>query len=610
MPEDVVTVVPASPHAATPAGAAAGLLRVLVCGDDAKGRHALLAALGRSPQGLADGGGLSMPAGPVPIPDGPAGLPRRAFTVAGCQFLSFDTSALEKHALAAPAAIPLADVALLLADVRPGGASQLRRQAGLLALCGIRHVVLAVDNMETVHFAAAPFRSAEQAFAALAAALPFLTRRCLPVAALDGDNIVRRSSRMPWYAGPALLEYLESAAFPDDPEARFVFPVLHVAAGGCAAHGLLGTVASGRIARGEPVRMNASGQVARVRHLLSSSGAEMAEAAAGHAVTLVLDSAAKVGPDEVLTCADQPLTLSDQFAASIVWLHADAGLVGRRYAFRLANQRGEAALTSLKYGILADTEARAPCRQLACDDIALANLTLDRPVLFDAGENAPALGGFLLQDRCSQALVAVGFIRHDLRRAQNVHRQVLSVSRAQRERIKGQQGKVVWFTGLSGSGKSTLANALESALHARGCHTYLLDGDNVRQGLNKDLGFSAAERVENIRRVAEVARLMLDAGLIVMTAFISPFRAEREMARQLIGQENFIEVYLDTPLEICEQRDAKGLYKKARSGLLPNMTGIDSPYEVPEQPGMVIDGRHMSVDDAVACLLRLLGDSS
>jgi bifunctional enzyme CysN/CysC len=290
-------------------------------------------------------------------------------------------------------------------------------------------------------------------------------------------------------------------------------------------------------------------------------------------------------------------------------MHEDAGLVGRSYDIKLATQWASASLTTIKHRVDINTLAHDACTALALNDIAVCNIAVSKPLVFDSFAHSQTLGSFILVDRYTHATVAAGMVRHSLRRAQNVHQQALSIARADRERLNGYQGKVIWFTGLSGSGKSTIANALEVALHAQGKRTYLLDGDNVRQGLNKDLDFTDADRVENIRRIAEVAKLMMDAGLIVMTAFISPFRREREMARDLIGAENFVEVYVSTPLDVCEERDPKGLYKKARSGQLPNMSGIGSPYEPPTAPTITLNGQITPIDDCVTLLSKTLKDN-
>lgn len=367
-----------------------------------------------------------------------------------------------------------------------------------------------------------------------------------------------------------------------------------------------GQIIAGRVALGEWLRATTSGQTGQVLRILSAQGDELSAAAAGQSVTLVWDAeGCSEAQTEVLAHVDQPLEMTDQFEATLRWASSDAqGLMGRAYGFELAHQTATATITAIKYRISADTQAHEACRQLERGDTAVCNLALSQSVVFDSYAHLPALGSFTLRDTFSHAAVATGEVRHNLRRAQNVHCQALSITRPDRERLNGHAGKVIWFTGLSGSGKSTIANALEQALHAQGKRTYILDGDNVRQGLNKDLGFTNADRVENIRRIAEVAKLMMDAGLIVMTAFISPFRAEREMARQLIGVENFVEVFVDTPLEVCEQRDPKGLYKKARRGELPNMTGINSPYEPPLGAAYSVGSENSRLENIISTLME------
>jgi bifunctional enzyme CysN/CysC len=359
---------------------------------------------------------------------------------------------------------------------------------------------------------------------------------------------------------------------------------------------------------GDELRVTASGQTALLAKIVTAD-AELTTARAGDAVTLVLDREVDASRSDVIALAAQPLDMTDQFEATLVWMHEEHGLPGRAYDLKLSHQWASASITSLKYRVDVNTQAHESCKQVALNDIAVANLALSKPLAFAPYDENPTLGGFILVDKFSHATVAAGMIRHNLRRAENVHRQALTITHEDRARLNGHKGKVVWFTGLSGSGKSTIANALEKKLHALGKRTYILDGDNIRQGLNKDLGFTDADRVENIRRVAEVAKLMMDAGMIVMTAFISPFRAEREMARELVGQENFFEVFVDTPLEVCEQRDSKGLYKKARNGQLPNMTGIGSPYEIPETPSFVMATNRSNIEEATAALVNKILDS-
>ena len=517
--------------------------------------------------------------------------PRRKFIVA-------DTPGHEQYTRNMVTGASTADAAVLLIDARQGVLTQTRRHAYLVSLVGIRNVILAINKMDLVGYRKDVFNDIVADFSAMASSLGFTSVTAIPLSALKGDNITSRSAHTPWYQGPTLIGCLETLDTHTSAGAGAVFPVQWVNRPNANFRGFSGTLVEGRLAPGDAVRVTASGQTATLARIVTADG-DLPEAHAGDAVTLVLDREVDASRGDVIARADHPLEMSDQFEATLVWMHDEPGLMGRSYELKLANQWASASITALKHRIDVNTQAHEPCRQLELNDIAVANIALSKPAVFRPYEHSQALGGFILVDKFSHATVAAGMIRHNLRRSQNVHRQALSITREDRERLNGHQGKVIWFTGLSGSGKSTIANALEKELHAQGRRTYILDGDNVRQGLNKDLGFTEADRVENIRRVAEVARLMLDAGLIVMTAFISPFRAERQMARELIGAENFIEVFVDTPLEVCEQRDPKGLYKKARSGQLPNMTGINSPYEAPRDAELRIATNTEGTDDIV-----------
>ena len=354
---------------------------------------------------------------------------------------------------------------------------------------------------------------------------------------------------------------------------------------------------------GDEIRVAASGQTALVADIVTMDGS-LSVAHAGDAVTLCLDREIDASRGDVMSLSQSLLEMTDQFEATLVWMHQDEGMVGRNYDLKLSTQWASASITNIKHRIDTNTLAHEACKKLQLNDIAVCNIATAKPVVFDRYANSHTLGSFILVDRFTHATVGAGLIGHNLRRAQNVHAQALSITRADRERLNGHPGRVIWFTGLSGSGKSTLANALEVELHRRGMRTYILDGDNVRQGLNKDLGFTEEDRVENIRRIAEVARLMMDAGLVVMTAFISPFRRDRKMAQELIGANHFMEVYVSTPLNVCEQRDVKGLYKLARAGKIPNMTGVNSPYEAPDEPAYQADsGAH-----TVASIVRDLAD--
>ena len=524
--------------------------------------------------------------------------PRRKFIVA-------DTPGHEQYTRNMVTGASTADVAVLLIDARQGVLTQTRRHAYLVSLVGIKQVILAVNKMDLVGYQQAVFEAIVADFHTLAQPLGFTSITAIPLSALKGDNITERSWHTPWYQGPTLMGCLETLPITKPVHNKVAFPVQWVNRPNASFRGFSGTLAAGRLTVGDPLRITASGQTATLSRIVTADG-ELPIAHAGDAVTLVLDREVDASRGDVIALAEQPLEMTDQFEATLVWLQEEPGHMGRAYELKLANQWASASLTSLKYRVDVNSQAHESCKQLALNDIAVANLALSKPLVFTPYEDNHTLGGFILVDKFTHATVAAGMVRHNLRRAQNVHRQALSIARQDRERLNGHQGKVIWFTGLSGSGKSTLANALEKELHTQGKRTYILDGDNIRQGLNKDLGFTDADRVENIRRVAEVAKLMMDAGMIVMTAFISPFRAEREMARELIGAENFIEVFVDTPLEVCEQRDPKGLYKKARSGQLPNMTGINSPYEPPLKPACVIPSSNQDLEGVIRRLTKLL----
>lgn len=527
----------------------------------------------------------------------------RFFSTPKRKFIVADTPGHEQYTRNMITGASTADVAVILINAKQGVQSQTRRHAYLVSLMGIRHVVLAVNKMDTVNYQQHALKKIEQDFDALAEPLNFASVTSIPLSALKGDNITSRSAHTPWYDGPTLIGYLETVDTSADQQEQFVLPVQWVNRPNADFRGFCGNVVSGTINVGDSIRVTASGQTAHIKRIVTQDD-DLPQANSGDAITLVLDKEIDASRGDVITSAASPLQMTDQFEATLVWLHEDSGLIGRSYELKLATQWSGASITSFKHSVNVNTGALEPGKQLELNDIAVCNLSLSRPLAFDSYQNNKNMGGFILVDRFSQATVAAGLIHHSLRRAQNVHRQALHIGRQEREHLNGHAGKVIWFTGLSGSGKSTIANALEKELHAQGKRTYILDGDNIRQGLNKDLGFTDADRVENIRRIAEVSKLMLDAGLIVMTAFISPFRAERQMARELIGEENFIEVFVDTPLELCEERDPKGLYKKARSGELPNMTGIGSPYEVPEKPDVLIKTAEKELDGLIKELLR------
>jgi bifunctional enzyme CysN/CysC len=533
----------------------------------------------------------------------------RFFATSKRKFIVADTPGHEQYTRNMVTGASTADVAILLVDARAGLLTQTRRHAFLTSLMGIKHVALAINKMDLVDYSQKTFENIKQAFEAFATTLGFASITAIPISALKGDNITERSAKTAWYRGTTLMGYLDTVEVNTIKHAKAVFPVQWVNRPDSNFRGFSGTLAQGQISTGDEIRVTASGQTAIVSDIVTMDGS-LSSAHAGEAITLCLDREIDASRGDVLSLAKAPLEMTDQFEATIVWMHQDEGMIGRNYDLKLSSQWATASITNIKHRIDIKTLAHVACKSLKLNDISVCNIATAKPIVFEPYNTSHALGGFILVDRFTHATVAAGMIRHSLRRAQNVHKQALSITRPDREKLNGHKGKVIWFTGLSGSGKSTLANALEAELHSRGMRTYILDGDNIRQGLNKDLGFTDADRVENIRRITEVAKLMMDAGMIVMTAFISPFRREREMARELIGAENFMEVYVSTSLEVCEQRDVKGLYKQARAGKIPNMTGINSPYEAPEKPDHIVDAVTTSLNESTQKMAEIIVNQS
>ena len=529
----------------------------------------------------------------------------RFFATSKRKFIVADTPGHEQYTRNMVTGASTADVAILLVDARSGLLTQTRRHAFLTSLMGIRHVALAINKMDLVSFDAETYQLISQAFEVFAEPLGFESITAIPISALQGDNITGRSANTTWYQGPTLMGYLDTVEAKKRQNDCMVFPVQWVSRPDANFRGFSGNLTQGSVSVGDEIRVTASGQKAIVSDIVTMDGS-LSTACAGDAITLCLDHEIDASRGDVISLAKSPLEMTDQFEATIVWMHQDEGMTGRTYDLKLASQWASASITNIKYRIEINTLAHEASKKLQLNDISVCNIATAKPVVFDVYEQSPSLGSFILVDRFTHATVAAGMIRHSLRRSQNVHKQALSIARTDRERLNGHKSKVIWFTGLSGSGKSTLANALEVELHSQGMRTYILDGDNVRQALNKDLGFTEADRVENIRRIAEVAKLMMDAGLIVMTAFISPFKRERVMARELIGSDNFIEVYVSTPLEVCEERDVKGLYKQARAGKIPNMTGINSPYEAPDESAYEVNSSVTSADNIVRELAALV----
>jgi bifunctional enzyme CysN/CysC len=534
----------------------------------------------------------------------------RYFSTERRKFIVADTPGHEQYTRNMVTGASTAELAVILVDARKGLLTQTRRHSYLVSLLGIREVVLAINKMDLVDYARERFDELEAEYGRFAARLGLANVQAIPLSAVHGDNVVVRGARMPWFDGPTLMEYLDTVeparAAADLP---FRLPVQWVNRPDADFRGFAGQIASGVIRPGDRVRVLPSGRESRVARIVTRDG-DLPEAAAGQSVTLTLDSELDVGRGDVIALADSPPEVANQFEGTIMWMHDEPMLPGRTYWLKIGAQTVAAMISPLKHRIDVNTQERAPAERLELNDIGVGEIGLDRAIAFEPYAQSRALGGFILIDRMSNQTVGAGLLHFALRRAQNVHWQALDVDQGTRSRQKMQKSCVVWFTGLSGAGKSTIANLAERRLVAQGRHTYLLDGDNLRHGLNKDLGFTAQDRVENIRRVAEVARLMVDAGLIVLVSFISPFRAERRMARELVADGEFLEVFVDTPLEVAEARDVKGLYRKARAGQLRNFTGIDSPYEAPENPELRIDTTAMSsaaAAEAVVAQLARLG---
>ena len=482
-----------------------------------------------------------------------------------------------------------AELAIVLVDARKGLLTQTRRHSFIVSLLGIRHVLLAVNKMDLVGYDQAVFDRISAGYRELAGQLGIPNVTCIPLSALRGDNLLEQSPNTPWYRGASVLEHLETVQVERTAAATgFRMPVQWVCRPDQTFRGFAGLVVSGEVAPGTDIAVLPSGQRSRVARVVTADG-DLAQAGAGQAVTLTLTDEIDASRGDVIAAANDACEVADQFAAHLLWLDGQPLLPGRPYWLKLGTRTVGAQVTEIKHKVDVNTQERLAAKHLELNEVAYCNLYLDQPVAFEAYADNRQLGGFILVDRQTNATVGAGTLDFALRRAGNIHWQHLEVDKAARAHIKHQRPRCLWFTGLSGSGKSTIANLLEKRLLASGIHTYLLDGDNVRHGLSKDLGFTDEDRVENIRRVAEVAKLMVDAGLVVLVSFISPFRAERRMARAMFEEGEFLEVFVDTPLEVAERRDAKGLYAKARAGELRNFTGIDSPYEVPDAPEISLD---------------------
>ncbi|WP_208649261.1 sulfate adenylyltransferase subunit CysN [Xanthomonas vasicola] len=500
-----------------------------------------------------------------------------------------------------------ADVAVVLVDARKGLLAQTHRHSYIVSLLGIRHVVLAVNKMDLVDYDAQVFAAIADAYKTLAAQLGITDVQCIPLSALAGENLSSASTRMPWYSGPHLLQHLDTVQLePPEAGSGLRLPVQWVNRPNAQFRGYAGTIAAGQVRVGDAVLVVPSGRRTQVASVLDANG-EVSSARAGQAVTLTLRDEIDISRGDIIAAIDDPPEVADQFAAHLLWMDDAALLPGRPYWLKIGTRTVTASISEIKHKVDVNTQERLAAKRLELNEVGYCNLALDEPIAFSPYARNRVLGGFILIDRQSNVTVAAGTLEFALRRAGNVHWQHLDVDRSARARIKGQAPRVLWFTGLSGAGKSTVANLVDKRLHSLGYHTFILDGDNVRHGLNRDLGFTDEDRVENIRRVAEVARLMADAGLIVLVSFISPFRAERQLARERFDQGEFVEVFVDVPLAVAEARDVKGLYRKARAGQIPNFTGIDSPYEAPQNPEIHLHADGENVEALAHHVLEYLG---
>ena len=506
------------------------------------------------------------------------------------KFIVADTPGHEQYTRNMVTGASTADLAIILIDARKGILVQTRRHSYLVSLLGIRHIVLAINKMDLVDYSQEVFTKLEADYREFAKQIGLEDVLCMPISGVHGDNIVELSAKTPWYQGPALMTHLETVEIDENRLQKLPFrmPVQWVNRPNLEFRGFTGTVAAGAIRPGAKIRVQPSGRESTVARIVTAGG-DLDRAVANQSITLTLADEIDISRGDVISATDSPAQVADQFEAALVWMSDQPMLRGRNYLMKIGAKTVTATIAPLKYKVNVNTLEHVAATKLELNEIGVCDLELDRPIAFDPYIENRDTGGFILIDRLTNNTVGAGMLRFSLRRSQNVHWQAIDISKQSHAVQKGQKPCLLWLTGLSGSGKSTIANVVQKKLHAMGCHTYLLDGDNVRHGLNKDLGFTDADRVENIRRVAEVGKLMVDAGLIVITAFISPFRSERRSARVILEAGEFIEVFVDTPLAVAESRDPKGLYKKARRGELKNFTGIDSPYEAPEEAEIRID---------------------
>ena len=556
----------------------------------------------------------------------------RFFSTDKRKFIVADTPGHEQYTRNMVTGASTADVAVILIDARKGVLTQTKRHSYLASLLGIRNVLVAVNKMDLVDYSQERFDQICADYQTITEDLSFSEITYIPISALKGDNVIAPSgaisdkpeavsdkenltayslqltadSSMPWYSGPSLLKYLETVQVADEAADKpFRMRVQWVNRPNLDFRGFCGTIASGAVKPGDEVVVPSSGQTSRVARVVTMDG-DLERACAGQAVTLCLEDEIDVSRGDMLTTPEQRPSHADQFQAKLAWLHEDGLLPGRSYLIKAGSATAPAQVSELKRKVNVNTLQLEPGKTLEMNEVGVVNISISRAISFDPYQDNPRTGNFILIDRFTNATVGAGMIDYPLRRATNIHWQAVEINKQSRAELKGQKPRLLWFTGLSGAGKSTIANLVEKKLHSLGKHTYLLDGDNVRHGLNRDLGFTDADRVENIRRIAESAKLFVDAGLIVLTAFISPFKSERNMARELLEEDEFIEIFVDTPLAVCEQRDPKGLYEKARKGELKNFTGIDSAYEAPENPEIRVNGADVSAEELAEQIVREL----
>ena len=531
----------------------------------------------------------------------------RFFSTEKRKFIVADTPGHEQYTRNMVTGASTADAAILMVDARHGILTQTRRHSFLMSLIGMRHIVVAINKMDLVDYSKARFDQIAEEYRAFAKQLGLENITFIPMSALKGDNVIEPSPQMPWYHGTTLMGFLETVELDAEHLQRspFRMPVQWVNRPNLDFRGFSGMVSSGVVRPGDQIRVQPSGKTSTVARIYTFDG-DLDEAVAGQSVTLLLEDEIDISRGDVISGVEQPAQTADQFETTLVWMHDAPLLPGRPYLLKMGTQTISATVTDIKYQVNVNTLEHTASKQLDLNGIGICTISLSRAVAFDAYKDNHDTGGFILIDRMTNNTVGAGMLHFALRRSQNIHMQHVDIDKQARALAKSQKPAVLWFTGLSGAGKSTIANLVEKKLFAQGQHTYLLDGDNVRHGLNRDLGFTDADRVENVRRVAETAKLMVDAGLIVMSAFISPFRSERQLARDLLEAGEFIEIYVDAPLDVVEARDPKGLYKKARRGELKNFTGIDSSYEAPEAPDVHLKTSEMSAEEAADRVIKTL----